>query len=77
MKLDELLPLFAAHPQVAALAKLTKDGKIAETYIEGLRASATPMIFAALTCKAPLKRPFLFVLTTRKRQAISTTIWCR
>ncbi len=62
MKLDELLPLFAAHPQVAALAKLTKDGKIAETYIEGLRASATPMIFAALTCKAPLKRPFLFVL---------------
>ena len=62
MKLDELLPLFAAHPQVAALAKLTKDGKIAETYIERLRASATPMIFAALTCKAPLKRPFLFVL---------------
>lgn len=62
MKLDELLPLFAAHPQVAALAKLTKDGKIAETYIEGLRASATPMIFAALTCKAPLNRPFLFVL---------------
>lgn len=62
MKLDELLPLFAAHPQVAALAKLTKDGKIAETFIEGLRASATPMIFAALTCKAPLKRPFLFVL---------------
>lgn len=62
MKLDELLPLFAAHPQVAALAKLTKDGKIAETYLEGLRASATPMIFAALTCKAPLKRPFLFVL---------------
>ena len=62
MKLDELLPLFAAHPQVAALAKLTKDTHTAQTYIEGLRASAAPMIFAALTCKASLSRPFLFVL---------------
>lgn len=35
MKLDELLPLFAAHPQVAALAKLTKDGKLQRPTLKG------------------------------------------
>lgn len=62
MTLDELLPLFAAHPQVSALAKIIQEQNISHTFIEGLRASSAPMVFAALTHKMPLTRPFLFVL---------------
>lgn len=62
MELDELLPLFSAHPQVAALAKTVREQKPATVHLDGLRASAAPMVFAALTCRKVPERPFLFVL---------------
>lgn len=63
MQLSELLPKYAAHPQVAALAKILKDGKPALTHMQGLQASAGAVAFASLTArKTPIKRPFLFIL---------------
>ena len=62
MELDELLPFFSGHPQVAALAKTVKESRPACVHLDGLRASAAPLVFAALTCRKVPKRPFIFVL---------------
>lgn len=63
MQLSELLPSYAAHPQVAALAKILADSQPALTHAEGLQASAAPLVFAALTARRhPVERPFLFAL---------------
>ena len=63
IEINELLPIFAAHPGVAALAKILNEGTPALTHAEGLQASAAPIVFAALTARtdAP-KRTVLFVL---------------
>lgn len=63
IEINELLPIFAVHPGVAALAKILNEGTPALTHAEGLQASAAPIVFAALTARtdAP-KRTVLFVL---------------
>ncbi len=62
MEIKELLPIYAKHPQVAALAKIVREEQLTHTAMEGLRASAAPMVFAALTLREQLKRPLLFIL---------------
>lgn len=62
MELSDLLPLYAAHPQVAALARIVGASSPAVTYAEGLRASAAPLMLAALTLRGGVGRPFLVVL---------------
>lgn len=62
MELSDLLPLYAAHPQVAALARIVGAASPAVTYAEGLRASAAPLMLAALTLRGGVGRPFLVVL---------------
>ena len=62
MQIEDLLPLYAAHPGVAALAKVLQDGQPALTHCEGLHASSAPVAFAALAHRGAVQRPFLFVL---------------
>lgn len=63
MKITELLPKYSVHPQVAALAHILQEHSPALTHIEGLKASAAPLVFASLTARTqPVCRPFLFVL---------------
>ena len=52
MKLDELLHLYAKHPQVKVLGGLLQEGKTSPIYLKGLKASAAPMIFGALASGA-------------------------
>lgn len=63
MQLSELLPIYATHPQVAGLAKILTDGKLALTHIKGVQKSAAAMVFASLSArKKPVERPLLFIL---------------
>ena len=62
-QLSDLLPVYARHPQVAALAKILHDKTPSLTHLQGLQASAAPMVFASLTARQqPTCRPFLFIL---------------
>ncbi len=63
MELNDLLPLYAKHPQVAALAKIIREGRLSHTAIEGLKASAGAMAFDAMTLRQRLHRPLLYKLT--------------
>ena len=61
--LSELLPLFARHPQVAALDKILNEREPSLTHLQGVQASAAPVVFASLTARQhPVDRPFLFIL---------------
>ena len=62
MTLNELLPLYAAHPQVAALAKIIGENSPRLTFCNGLHGSAAAMVFSALTCRRIKGKPYLFVL---------------
>ena len=62
MELKSLLTVYASHPQVAALAKVTQDQQPSRTFCEGLRASSAPLVFAALTKRKGTQRPYLFLL---------------
>ena len=62
MDLKSLLTVYATHPQVAALAKVTKEQKPANVFCEGLRASSAPLMFAALTKRKDTGRPYLFLM---------------
>ena len=62
MTLNELLPLYAAHPQVAALAKIIGENSPRLTFCNGLHGSAAAMVFSALTCRHIKGKPYLFVL---------------
>ena len=62
MQIEDLLPLYAAHPGVAALAKVLQDGQPVLTHCEGLHASSAPVAFAALAHRGAVQRPFLSVL---------------
>lgn len=62
MDIQDILPLYAAHPGVAALGKILRAGLPAQTYVAGLRASAAPVVFAALTRRDLPVVPYLFVL---------------
>ncbi len=63
MQLTELLGTFAKHPQTGALHKILSDKSPRAVHVQGLQASAAPVVFASLTRrKQPVERPFLFVL---------------
>lgn len=62
LQLSSLLPLYAAHPQVAALTKVISDRSPRQTHISGLHASAAAMVFAALSRRRLKGRPLLFIL---------------
>lgn len=59
MELKDIKELYAASPQVGALAKAMGEKGTTSIAIEGLTASAAPMMFAALTHKHPLKALFI------------------
>lgn len=48
MNIQEISDLYAKSPQVAALAKLLEDKSVATVFLQGLVASAAPMMFAAV-----------------------------
>lgn len=48
MNIQEISDLYAKSPQVAALAKLLEDKSTATVFLQGLVASAAPMMFAAV-----------------------------
>lgn len=48
MNIQEISDLYAKSPQVAALAKLLEDKSTATIFLQGLVASAAPMMFAAV-----------------------------
>ena len=62
MELKDILPLYAGHPQVAGLGSILERESTGTVFCEGLRASAAPVVFAALTQRSRLNRPFLFLL---------------
>ena len=62
MELKDILPLYAGHPQVAGLGSILERENTGTVFCEGLRASAAPVVFAALTQRSRLNRPFLFLL---------------
>ena len=62
MTLNELLPLYAAHPQGAALAKIIGENSPRFTFCNGLHGSAAAMVFSALTYRRIKGKPYLFVL---------------
>lgn len=62
MELNEILPLFAAHPQVKALAHLLETGKARSIFCEGLRSSAAPLSFAALPMQDATNLTCLFIM---------------
>lgn len=64
MYLSELLPLFAKHPQVAALARMLTDGQPSLIHADGLKGSAAPVALASLTARGKaVGRTFLIILT--------------
>lgn len=62
MKIEELIPIYAAHPQVSALAHTLEDESIRSFFCEGLRASSAPLCFSALATKKAVQHPFLVIL---------------
>ena len=59
MELTELKDLYATLPQVRALAKTLADPQVSSVSIEGLVASATPMVFAGLAAQCAPKALFI------------------
>ena len=62
MKLQDILQIYTAHPQIAALAKIIREGMPSTIFAEGLRASSAPLALSALTCRGAFSRPFLIIL---------------
>lgn len=60
MEIKEIRKLVAAKPQSKALASLIADNKIKKIYLQGLQASATPLLFSGLYNKTG--KSFLFIL---------------
>ena len=51
MVLQDIQQLYAQLPQVAALGKTLEDDKLRTVFLEGLQASAAPMLFASLATR--------------------------
>ena len=60
MEVQELQKIYASSTQVAALAKAVSNRRTKTVYVEGLLASAAPMVFSALALKGNSR--ILFVL---------------
>ena len=64
MEIQKLQALIGRSPKVKALGRLLMDGSMREIRLDGLVASAAPVMFAALTEKCPeaLIHPYVFVM---------------
>lgn len=64
MEIQELQALYAEHKQVKALGRVLSDDSVKNIFVEGLCASAAPVIFSSLMLNAPdaVSRPYVFVL---------------
>ena len=64
MEIQKLQALIGRSPKVKALGRLLMDESTREVRLDGLVASAAPVMFAALTEKCPeaLTHPYLFVM---------------
>ena len=61
--IEQLLTLYAKHPQVRALENAIKRGAgRCQVVVPGLQASAMPLVFAALSQRRQQTAPLLFVL---------------
>ena len=60
MDIKELQKLYAASPQVAAVAKMIEDERAGTLFLEGLSASSAPMVFSALSGK--VRKTVLFIM---------------
>ncbi len=60
MNLQELVKLYARHPQVSALAQAIGKSSAQSIFLEGLLGSSAPMVFGSLAAKCPF--PLLFIL---------------
>ena len=53
MKIEELIELYAHSPQAAELASALSNTNIQRLSIDGISASAAPVLFAAATHRTP------------------------
>ncbi len=60
--MKNLISLYASHPSVAAVATFLKQKRPQTLFCDGLRASASALLFSALAGKKGMERPFLFIL---------------
>ena len=60
MKIQDLLTIYAKSPQAGALAKVLEDSSVKSVFLQGLVASATPVLFASVAKLCP--KTVLFVL---------------
>lgn len=60
MEINDILQLYARQPQVGALVKSLKEKPQPTVFLQGLLASATPMVFAAVAGRA--RRNMVFIL---------------
>ena len=60
MKIQDLLTIYAKSPQVGALAKVLEDSSVKSVFLQGLVASAGPVLFASVAAKC--RKTVLFVL---------------
>ena len=63
MEIKELVNQYAKHPGVKALGRVLCDGKNRQVCLDGMQASAMPLVFASLCVAKPqaLNAPFVFV----------------
>ena len=62
MEIQDILPLYAAHPGVGALAELVRRGSPMHVGCRGLNGSAAAVAFAALALRPDTERTFLCVM---------------
>ena len=69
MEIQKLQALIGRSPKVKALGRLLMDGSMREIRLDGLMASAAPVMFAALTEKCPeaLIHPYVFVMDDKEQ----------
>ena len=60
MKIQDTTKLYASLPQAGALTKVLKDDTAQTVFLQGLLASAAPLLFSAIA--ADVNRPVVFVL---------------
>lgn len=59
MKIQDIRNIYGALPQCGALAKMLGDPSLKHVFLDGLQASAAPVLFAALAEKKPLTAVFI------------------
>lgn len=60
MTIQELSTLYGACPQAGALVKVLADASVARIFMQGIQASATPLLFASVADR--LSQSAVFIL---------------